>query len=96
MVVTNELIDELSALAKLSFSADEKQAIQADLSKMIGFIDQLQSLDIPLPEPLLHMGDARNALRADEVSDGLPRDAALQNAPATHDVFFTVPKVIAR
>lgn len=89
-------MDELSALAKLRFSDAEKAAIRADLTKMIGFIDQLQSLDIPLPEPLMHMGDARNALREDQVDAGMSRDTALQNAPATHDVFFTVPKVIAR
>jgi aspartyl-tRNA(Asn)/glutamyl-tRNA(Gln) amidotransferase subunit C len=96
MVVTDELIMELATLARLEFSESERQAVQADLTSMIQFIEQLQVLDVDQVEPLMHMGDARNAFRQDIIQPGMDRAEALANAPAANDQFFKVPKVISR
>lgn len=94
MKVTNEMIDHLANLSKLSFTEEEKPAIQQDLEKMIGFIEQLQKIDTTGVEPLLHMSDAVNVLREDELKGSIDKTLALQNAPKKDDDYFLVPKVI--
>jgi aspartyl-tRNA(Asn)/glutamyl-tRNA(Gln) amidotransferase subunit C len=44
----------------------------------------------------MHMGDAKNVLREDEVKGSISREEALQNAPDTDGTFFKVPKVISK
>lgn len=94
MEVTDQLIDHLATLSKLSFKAEEKQELKTDLQKMISFVEKLQELDTTGIEPLTHMGSSENALRNDEVKGMISREEALLNAPVKDDKFFKVPKVI--
>jgi aspartyl-tRNA(Asn)/glutamyl-tRNA(Gln) amidotransferase subunit C len=96
MEVTEALIDKLAKLARLSFNEQEKADIRADLERMIGFVDQLRALDLEGVEPLMHMSEADNVWREDQVKGEISRDEALSNAPAHTDQFFTVPKVIQK
>lgn len=96
MEVTEAMIDKLAKLARLSFSEQEKADIRVDLERMIGFVDQLQALDLQGVEPLMHMSEADNVWREDQVKGEISRDEALSNAPAHTDQFFTVPKVIQK
>ncbi|MEO6251808.1 MAG: Asp-tRNA(Asn)/Glu-tRNA(Gln) amidotransferase subunit GatC [Ferruginibacter sp.] len=96
MEVNDALVDKLANLARLSFDVSEKAAIKNDLQKMIQFVEKLNELDTTGVEPLLHMSDNVNILRADEVKGSISREAGLKNA-ATHDEqFFKVPKVIKK
>lgn len=63
---------------------------------MIGFIEQLEKIDTTGVEALLHITDAVNVLRADEMNGSISREEALQNAPAKDDQFFIVPKVLKK
>jgi len=63
---------------------------------MIQFIDKLNELDTTGVEPLLHMSDNVNVLRADEVQGSISREDALKNAPVHDEQFFKVPKVIQK
>jgi aspartyl-tRNA(Asn)/glutamyl-tRNA(Gln) amidotransferase subunit C len=94
MEVTDQLIDHLAGLSKLSFSEPEKVELKADMQKMISFIEKLQELDTTGIEPLTHLGASMNALREDEVKGMVSREEALANAPVKDRQFFKVPKVI--
>ena len=96
MKVTDELIDELSSLARLTFKPEEKEGIRNDLQKMISFIEKLNELDTTGVEPLLFMTDEVNVLRDDEVKGSVTREEGLLNAPLKDDKFFKVPKVIRK
>ncbi len=96
MEITNELVDKLAHLSKLSFKEADKENIKADLSKMIGFIEQLQKIDTTGIEPLLHMSDAVNVLRKDELQGSISKQEGLLNAPQTDNNYFMVPKVIRK
>jgi aspartyl-tRNA(Asn)/glutamyl-tRNA(Gln) amidotransferase subunit C len=96
MEITNELVDNLANLSKLSFDTEARSEIRNDLQKMVGFIEQLQTVDTNGIEPLLHMGDAVNILRQDMVQGSIQRDEALLNAPLADDAFFKVPTVIKK
>jgi aspartyl-tRNA(Asn)/glutamyl-tRNA(Gln) amidotransferase subunit C len=96
MEVTDALVDKLANLARLSFSPAEKAAIREDLSRMIGFVDQLNKVDTTGVQPLVHMSDSVNRLREDEPGGQANRNAALASARDTLGPFFTVPKVIQK
>jgi aspartyl-tRNA(Asn)/glutamyl-tRNA(Gln) amidotransferase subunit C len=96
MEVTQAMVDNLAMLSRLQFNEDEKALIQKDLERMISFVDKLKELDVTGVEPLLHMSDAVNVLREDEVKGSTSREEALSNAPQSDGIFFKVPKVIQK
>jgi aspartyl-tRNA(Asn)/glutamyl-tRNA(Gln) amidotransferase subunit C len=96
MEVNDALIDNLSNLARLEFSAAEKEGIKNDLQRMIHFVEKLGELDTTGVEPLLHMSPETNVLRDDVPHGSVTRDAALASAPATDGKYFEVPKVIRK
>lgn len=96
MKVTDELIDHLANLSRLSFKPEEKEAVRIDLEKMISFIEKLKEVDTTGVEPLLFMSDEVNVLREDVVEGSISQEEALQNAPVTDGKFFKVPKVIRK
>jgi aspartyl-tRNA(Asn)/glutamyl-tRNA(Gln) amidotransferase subunit C len=96
MEVNDALIDNLSNLARLEFSAAEKEGIKNDLQRMIHFVEKLGELDTTGVEPLLHMSPETNVLRDDVPQGSVTRDAALTSAPATDGKYFEVPKVIRK
>ena len=96
MEVTDELIDNLSNLARLEFNSADKEEIRKDLQRMILFVEQLGELDTTGVEPLLHMSPETNVLRDDIPGGSVSRAAALSTAPATDGTYFIVPKVIRK
>ncbi len=96
MEVNHALIDKLSLLARLDIKPTEKEKLRTDLQQMIGFIEKLQELDTTGIEPLMHLTEEMNVLRADEVKGSVTIEEALQNAQLKKDRFFMVPKVIKK
>lgn len=96
MEVNRETIEKLARLSRLHFSEEEKMEIQADLQKMIHFVDKLNELDTTGLEPVLHMSAEKNMLREDVVEGSITAEEALSNAPEKYQSFFTVPKVIRK
>lgn len=96
MQVTDELIENLANLSRLTFNEQEKEEIRKDLEKMIAFVDKLNEVDTTGVEPLLHMTSAMNVYREDVVKGSMPKEEALQNAPGADGSYFKVPKVIKK
>ena len=96
MEVNEQLIDNLAHLARLRFTEIEKLSFKTDLQRMITFVEQLKEIDTTGVEPLLHMSDAVNVLREDEIKGSISREDALKNAPQKDDEFILVPKVIKK
>ena len=76
------MVDNLAQLARLCFDEAEKEAIRSDLEKMVAFVEKLQEIDTTGVQPLMHMGDAANVLRDDEVQGSVSRAEALLNCPS--------------
>jgi len=66
----------------------------AELSAILGFMEQLSGVDISGVEPMTSVTPMKLPLRTDEVTAGSQRDAVLANAPDTRAGFFAVPKVV--
>ena len=94
MEVTDKLIEDLALLSRLHFSDTEKESIKKELKQMIEFVDKLGEVEVEGIEPLMHMSDATNRLREDEVKGSVSREEAMKNAPESDGIYFRVPKVI--
>ena len=96
MEITDELVDHIANLARLEFQGEKKAAIKADLTKIIGFVDQLNQVDTDGVEPLIHMVDSLNVLREDEAKETITQLQALKNAPNADSDYFKIAKVLKK
>jgi aspartyl-tRNA(Asn)/glutamyl-tRNA(Gln) amidotransferase subunit C len=94
MPVTVHDVEHVAALARLSFSEEEKHKLTAQLNEILRYMEQLNTLDTSDVEPLSHVIELQNVFRQDVLRPSLPREEALKNAPAHTEEFFKVPKVI--
>lgn len=94
MEINNELIDKIAQLSALDFQGSDKEEIRQDLEKILGFVDQLNSLDTEGVEPLIHITEEHNRLREDEPVQDITHEEALKNAPDKNSDYFKVPKVL--
>lgn len=96
MKITEQKVDELSALARLKFEGEEKEQIRKDLENILDMCEKLNEVDTDGVEPLIYMTERVNALRDDVVHQEISHDEALKNAPKKDSDFFRVPKVIGQ
>ena len=94
MSVTMKDVENVAALARLSFTDEEKQKLTGQLNDILKYMEQLNRLNTDAVEPLSHVIEFSNVFRDDVVKPGIPRGEALRNAPAKTEQFFKVPKVI--
>lgn len=87
-------INHVAKLARLDLGPDEQAKYEKQLASILGYIDQLKTLDVTGVEPLAHAGDFANVFRADEPKPSLPTVEALANAPEQAGGSFVVPKVV--
>lgn len=65
-----------------------------DLNRILGFVEQLSTLDTADVEPMTAVVPHGLRQRDDVVTDGQVREKVLANAPETAEGFFVVPKVV--
>jgi aspartyl-tRNA(Asn)/glutamyl-tRNA(Gln) amidotransferase subunit C len=94
MQITDELLDRITALAKLELSGEERNMLKGDFQQMLDFVDKLQEVETEGVEPLIHITEEVNRLREDEPSGALSREAGLAHAPDADGTYFRVPKVL--
>jgi|UniRef100_UPI00404822EB aspartyl-tRNA(Asn)/glutamyl-tRNA(Gln) amidotransferase subunit C len=101
MALTETDIAFVAKLARLHVTPDQQPALKHELNQVMGLIEQLQSIDTkgiePLAHPLSVLHDIELRLREDErlaTNTIAQRDHLMQNAPATADGLFLVPRVI--
>jgi len=94
MAVTRKDVENIAALARLSFPEDEKERLTSTLNSILEYFDKLSELDTEEVEPLTHILPVHNVMRGDECTPSLPREKALANAPEESRGHFVIPKVI--
>jgi len=94
MALTREEVLHVADLARLSLEPDEVELFTRQLNDILAYVEKLQELDTSGVTPMAHAVPVFNAFREDEVKPGLPREEALDNAPAREEGSFVVPRVI--
>jgi aspartyl-tRNA(Asn)/glutamyl-tRNA(Gln) amidotransferase subunit C len=92
-------IDEKTArrvahLARIEVAEAELGPLAAELSSILGWMEQLREVDVEGVEPMTSVTPMRPKWRDDAVTDGGDRARVLANAPDARDGFFAVPKVV--
>ena len=85
---------KVAKLAKLQLTEEEVKRLVDELSQIVGYVDQLSSVDTTNVAPLAHVLDVTDALRDDTVISSLPRESALSNPPKEDRETFLVPPVL--
>jgi aspartyl-tRNA(Asn)/glutamyl-tRNA(Gln) amidotransferase subunit C len=95
MALDKETVAHIASLARIRLREDELEPLAAELSRIVGWIEQLALVDTEGVAPMTSAAaDLRLPMRDDVVTDGDCRDAVLGNAPETARGFFAVPKVV--
>jgi aspartyl-tRNA(Asn)/glutamyl-tRNA(Gln) amidotransferase subunit C len=99
--VTLQDVKRVAELAHLELTPDETRGMLHDLNAILDYVAQLNELDTSSVAPLaqvneLEGADGEGTLRQDAVRPSLDRNAVMNEAPETDQVFFKVPKVIER
>ncbi|MEN9370189.1 MAG: hypothetical protein RI952_1054 [Bacteroidota bacterium] len=94
MRIDKDLVEKIAHLARLEFNDQEKVKIEADLNRILDFMETLNEVDTDQVAPLIYMNDEVNVLRKDEVVQTISHEEGLSNAPKKDTDYFRVPKVI--
>jgi aspartyl-tRNA(Asn)/glutamyl-tRNA(Gln) amidotransferase subunit C len=94
MALSAEDVIRIGNLARLSLTPVEVAELTDKLSRIVGLVDQLSEVNTDDVIPMVHAFDLQNVLAPDVVSPSLPREKALQNAPASDSECFRVPAVL--
>jgi aspartyl-tRNA(Asn)/glutamyl-tRNA(Gln) amidotransferase subunit C len=94
MSVDAETVVRVAKLARLKLSPEEVPLLQGEINGILGWIEQLQQVDVDGVEPMTSVASMNLRWREDAVTDGNKADAVLKNAPEANMGFYAVPKVI--
>ncbi len=94
MSVDAATVRHIAKLARIAVTEEEVAALAPELNNILGWVEQLQEVDVAGVEPMVAVIPNRLRLRADEVTDGGISEDVLANAPVAEHGFFAVPKVI--
>lgn len=94
MSLTPEDIVRIARLARIELSETRQNSTQEQLNGILGFIEQLQSVDTKGIEPMSHAVDVVQRLRSDAVTESDHRAEFQSIAPEVEAGLYLVPKVI--
>ena len=94
MAIDAATVRRVAKLARIREPEERLAPLAQELNGIMGWIDQLNEVDVTDVEPMTSAVAAKLPLREDVVTDGGDADAILANAPAKADGFFIVPKVV--
>lgn len=81
----------MARLARLALGEDELEPMAQELSAVLDHIAKIGELDLDEVPPTSHVVELTGALRPDEPRPSLPREVALEQAPAVGGEGFLVP-----
>ncbi len=87
-------VEKIAHLARLEITEDEMQGFVKNLSRIIDFVDQLQSVDTSGVVPMAHPLHMAQRMRADSVTEINERDKYQANASKVEAGLYLVPRVI--
>ena len=94
MSIDTETARRVAKLARIRVEDADLPALAQDFNRILGFVEQLNEVDVDGIEPMTSVTPMRLKRRVDEVTDGNQQAKVLSNAPDAREGFFAVPKVV--
>lgn len=85
---------KVAKLARIKVDEKNLSSLAQDFNTILGFIEQLNQVNVDGVEPMTSVTPMRLKRRVDRVSDGDIQRQILANAPDAREGFFAVPKVV--
>jgi len=90
-VIDREEVLHVARLARLALAEEEIEPMARELSAVLDHVARIGELDLDDVAPTSHVVELTDALRPDEPRPCLPREVALEQAPAVGENGFLVP-----
>lgn len=94
MSVDADTVRRIGRLARIRITQEEVTAYEGELNAILGFVEQLDEVDVDGVEPMTSVTPMQLRRRDDKVTDGGYAEKIVANAPISEDDFFMVPKVV--
>jgi aspartyl-tRNA(Asn)/glutamyl-tRNA(Gln) amidotransferase subunit C len=94
MSLDHATVRRIASLARIRVEEHEVENLCHELNGILGWIEQLNEVDVTGIAPLTGAVNMAMAMRPDVVTDGGYPDQVLANAPERIGDFFAVPKVV--
>jgi len=94
MSVDIPTVKRVARLARIAVSDEDAERMTGELNTILGFVEQLNEVDVTGVEPMTSVIPMAMKKRHDAVSDGGKPEDIVANAPASDMNFFLVPKVV--
>lgn len=94
MSIDTQTAARVAKLARIRVEEDHLPALANEFNTILGFIEQLNEVDVDGIEPMTSVTPMRLKRRDDVVTDGNQQGKVLANAPDAREGFFAVPKVV--
>lgn len=86
---------KLARLAKLQLSEAEVEQYRTELSEILGYVEQLQEVDVAGLQPTTQVTGLKNVTREDVVDDyGATQEDLLKNVPDRKGAYIKVKRVL--
>ena len=85
---------KVAKLARIKVEDNALPALAEEFNLILGFIEQLNEVDIEGVDPMTSVTPQRLKRRVDKITEGDKQPLVLSNAPDAREGFFAVPKVV--
>jgi len=93
--ITRDDVLHLAQLSSLKLNDNEIDGLRADISNILGYVEQLSELNTDNIEPTYQVTGLENVWRDDSVIDySVTREDLLKRAPQSENNQVKVPKVL--
>ncbi len=94
MAIDIDTARRVAKLARIRVEEERLPQLAEQLSGILGFMEELNEVDVTGVEPMTSVTPMRLKRRRDGVTDGEMAARVLKNAPDAREGFFAVPKVV--
>jgi aspartyl-tRNA(Asn)/glutamyl-tRNA(Gln) amidotransferase subunit C len=95
MNLTRKDVESIAHLARLALTEQELGELASTLTRIITFVEQLNTADTSTVEPMAHpLSGQSQRLRSDELTESDAHERYQENAPQVEASLYLVPKVI--
>ena len=94
MSIDTKTAGRVAKLARIKVEEADLPALAQEFTNILGFIEQLNEVDVEGVEPMTSVTPQRLYRRDDAVTDSDQQAAVLANAPDAREGFFAVPMVV--
>ncbi len=94
MSISKKDVEYIASLSRMHVAPEKLEGFTKNLTDIVGYVEQLQKLDLKDIKPTSHAVPLSNALREDVIKPSFSNSQALSIAVESKDGCFKVPLVI--